>query len=119
MIEGVILWLCKRFKVNPIEQSRLNMGRDLVARGERWEQFYREEGGLADMIAVMRFEAFEAYADCRPSDASEKEYLAQQDRCWRMLDARVQNVIATGIAEARSREEREYLNNIEPMRKSV
>ena len=47
--------------------------------------------------------AFEAYADCRPGDHAEREYLAMQDRCLRQLKARIGSVIQAGVIEADSK----------------
>jgi hypothetical protein len=102
----LVLWLCARFDIVPLDETRRFVTPDAVARGQRWEAFYSEEGGLADMVAQARREAFEAYAECRPDAVSEKEYLAASDRCWRQLDARVRNVIATGKLAAKEAEHR-------------
>ena len=48
------LWMCARLEINPIDQARLLVGNDAVERGARWETFYREQGGLADMILAVR-----------------------------------------------------------------
>ena len=101
LIVRLVLWLCRVFDIVLIDEARRFASPDAIARGQRWEQFYAEEGGLADMIAQARREAFEAYGECRPSDVAEKEYLAASDRCWRQLDRRVRTVIETGKLEAR------------------
>lgn len=97
----LVLWLCDRFDISLIDEARLYANPEAIARGQRWEAFYREEGGLADMIQQARREAFEAYAECRPSDVAEKEYLAALDRCWRQLDRRVHSVIESGQLAAK------------------
>lgn len=113
----LVLWLCRTFDIALVEQSRIAHGRDAISRGEQWEAFAREEGGLFDMIETARREAFEAYADCRPGDVNEKDYLAQQDRCWRQLEARVNGVIQSGVIEADNR--RKVAATISPLRKAV
>lgn len=101
MAVNLVLWLCRVFDIVLIDEARKLASPDAIARGERWQAFYSEEGGLADMIAQARREAFEAYAECRPDDVAEKEYLAASDRCWRQLDRRIRSVIETGKLEAR------------------
>ena len=101
LIVRLVLWLCRVFDIVLIDEARRFASPDAIARGQRWEQFYAEEGGLADMIAQARREAFEAYGECRPSDVAEKEYLAASDRCWRQLDRRVRSVIETGQLAAK------------------
>lgn len=118
LVIRLVLWLCGRFGIAVLDEQRLGMGTDAVARSQRWEAFYREEGGLADMIALARREAFEAYSDCRPGDVAEKDYLAATDRCWRQIEARVRNVIAAGQLELKRAEQLEAMNLPRP-RKSV
>ncbi len=69
----LVLWLCDRFDIVPLDEARRFASTDAVARGQRWEAFYHEEGGLADMIAALRREAFEAAAELVPRD-NEKIY---------------------------------------------
>lgn len=115
----LVMWLCARFDIVPLDEARKHMGPDKVARSQRWESFYLEEGGLADMITAARRDAFEAYAECRPSDHAEKEYLANSDRCWRQIEQRVRSVIESGKIEARNNAERDRLNAERPRLKSI
>lgn len=101
LIVKLVLWLCARFDINPLDEARRFASPDAIARGQRWEAFYHEEGGLADMIKLARREAFEAYGECRPDAVAEKEYLAASDRCWRQIDRRVRSVIETGNLAAK------------------
>ena len=114
----LVLWLCDRFGIVPLDEARVAMTADAVARSQRWEAFYREAGGLADMIAQARKEAFEAYSECRPDDLAEKDYLAASDRCWRQLEARVRSVIQAGHIEVKRAEQIEAMG-IQRPRKSV
>lgn len=113
----LVMWLCARYSIIPLDEARKFMGADKVARSQRWESFYLEENGLADMIDAARRGAFEAYSECRPSDHAEKEYLANSDRCWRHIDQRIRSVIETGKIEARNNMDRERL--AKPRLKSV
>ena len=99
----LVLWLCRVFDIALVDEARTINGMDAIARGQQWEAFAREEGGLFDMIDEQRRAAFEAYADCRPGDHAEKEYLAMQDRCLRQLKARIGSVIQAGVIEADSK----------------
>ena len=114
---SLVLWLCDRFDIALVNEARTRNGREAVARGEHWEAFAREEGGLYDMIEQQRRDAFEAYADCRPGDVREKEYLAMQDRCYRQIKARIDGIIQNGRIEADN--ERKRSATISPIRKSV
>lgn len=113
----LVLWLCARFDIHLVDETRKRNGRDAIARGEHWQAFAVEDGGLFDMIAEQRRQAFEAYADTRPGDVAEREYLAMQDRCWRQIDARVKGIIQSGQIEADNR--RKVAASISPIRKSV
>ena len=103
LVIRLVLWLCRVFDIALVNEARTMNGMDAVARGQQWEALAREEGGLFDMIEGMRRAAFEAYADCRPGDHAEKEYLAMQDRCLRQLKARIGAVIQAGVIEADSK----------------
>ncbi len=92
----LVLWLCDRFDIVPLDQMRLNAGTDAIERGMRWETFYREAGGLADMIASLRREAFEAAQEAAADDDVTRHAWMLQDRAYRALENRVVNVIATG-----------------------
>lgn len=94
------LWLCRKLDVNPIDQRRLSNGTDAVARGARWEAFYREEGGLADMLLAIRRESFEAAAATDPRETELIYYLATTDRIVRKLQHRIESVVASGKMDA-------------------
>lgn len=92
----LVLWLCARFNIVPLDETRTTAGADAVERGMRWEMFYREQGGLADMIAALRREAFEAAQEAAANDDTTRHAWMLQDRAYRALEQRVVNVIATG-----------------------
>lgn len=99
----LILFLCQRFDVWPVEHKRLSMGVDKQARSQRWEQFAVEEGGLFDMIEALRRETFEQASDIPPEEVEKLQYAAMSDRNLRRLRQRVQSVIAVGKIEARNK----------------
>lgn len=97
----LVLWLCARFGIVPLDEARRFASPDAVARGQRWEAFFHEEGGLADMIAALRREAFEAAAELDPSDTAKIYYWATADRNLRRLEQKVRGVIVNGQIEAK------------------
>jgi hypothetical protein len=100
MLKRLVAWLADRTGVAPtIDSERLKGGTDAVERGMRWEAFYREEGGLRDMLDALRREAFEAAAELDPKDTDKIYYWATADRNIRRLQARIENVVATGRIE--------------------
>ena len=112
----LVLWLCRVFAITVLDEQRLFMSPDQVARSQRWEQFYREDGGLADMLAAIRKEAFEAAAELDPAETDKIYYWATADRNVRKLEQRVRAVINAGKIEAAKSE------NVAPLqrpRKSV
>ena len=78
------------------EYPRINNGSDAIVRGQRWEQFYSEEGGLADMIGKLRQSYFEKYAKLKPDDMAGRERLALIDYLAQELDGEVRSIIDTG-----------------------
>lgn len=101
MLRCFATWLANYAGVTPgIDQTRLLNGSDAVERGQRWEQFYREQGGLLDMLDGLRREAFEAAAELDPKDTDKIYYWATADRNIRRLQGRIENVIMSGRVEA-------------------
>lgn len=94
------LWLARVLDINLIDRTRILNGADAVARGSRWETFYREQGGLADMLADIRREAFETASEIDPRDHKLIAYWAMADRNARKLIQRIESVIHSGKIEA-------------------
>ena len=101
LVIRLILWLCRRFDISLLDETRRLATPDAIARGQRWEAFYHEQGGIADMIKALRLEAFEVAAELDPNDTDKIYYWATADRNLRRLDQRVRTVIETGKIEAR------------------
>lgn len=97
---ALVNWLIARFNLSVIEESRRIGGSDAVERGARWEAFYREQGGLADMLAELRREAFEAAGEVDPSETDKLWYFAMSDRNLRRLQQRIEAVVQHGKIEA-------------------
>ena len=97
----LVLWLCARFDIVLIDEQRRLSSPDAVARGQRWEAFYNEQGGLADMIAALRKEAFEAAAEIDPREANLIYNGAIADRNLRQLEQKVRAVVANGQIAAK------------------
>lgn len=94
------LWLAARLSINLLAEARIAAGGDTLARGERWEGFYREAGGLRDMILAVRQGYFEASGALAPSDTDKLFEYALADRVAREIEREVLQVIVTGKAEA-------------------
>lgn len=109
LVARLVLWLCARFDITPVEQMRLKHTSSAVERGMRFEQFYREEGGLADMIATIRARYFEQASAIGHRDDDKLYEFVVADRCARELEREVLQVIATGkaVAERQKHVERE------------
>jgi hypothetical protein len=80
----------------PREYERIHNGADAIARGQRWEQFYQESGGLADMIAALRKAYFAKVGELKPGEEDALMLLATADRIAREIEAKVVSVIETG-----------------------
>ncbi|MGL5735995.1 MAG: hypothetical protein ACRCYS_14100, partial [Beijerinckiaceae bacterium] len=110
MLKRLALWLCRVAHIpatETIAAQRLKGGTDAVERGQRWELFYREEGGLLDMLEGLRREAFEAAAELDPSDTDKIYYWATADRNIRRLQQKVEQVIVTGKVNVAETEQAE------------
>lgn len=96
-------WIAARFGYARREYPRVQLGGDAIARGERWEAFYTEEGGLADMLGKLRRQYFEASAGLGVGDLDKRYEYALADRVARELDREVRTVIETGRIRAKER----------------
>lgn len=105
------LWLVRRLNINVVDQARLFVGPDAVERGARWESFYREKGGLADMLADIRREAFEAAAELDPAETDKIYYWAMADRNVRKLQNRIEAVVVSGQIAANNAAQLQRLNS--------
>lgn len=79
--------------------EKVRPGGDVVERAQRWDMFYREEGGLADMIRSLRASYFEAASAVGHRDDDKIYEFAVADRMARELEREVQKIIVTGKAE--------------------
>lgn len=100
-----LLWAVERLNVSLVDEARLHGGNDAVERGARWEAFYREQGGLADMIVRIRQEYFEAASAVGHRDNDKLYEFAVADRLARELDREVQKIVVTGKSEAARRDQ--------------
>lgn len=82
------------------EYPRVNNGTEAVARGQRWEVFYGEEGGLGDMIANLRRSYFEKVGSLKPGDTESLMALGMADRIAREIEREVLTIIETGKLRA-------------------
>jgi len=114
----LVLWLCNRYGIVLLDEQRLHNGGDAVERAIRWEMFYREQGGLADMLADIRREAFEHASELDPSETDKIYYWAMADRNVRKLETRIRAVIADGKIQERRIEALQAFDSGNP-RKSV
>lgn len=114
----LILWLCDRYGVHPLDEARIHMGTDKQARSQRWEMFARENGGLFDMLDKIKAEYLAKMGQVKPGDAKTLEALAIGARVAEGLRAEVRSVIAAGEIEARN-EDRAARLSVVPTRKSV
>lgn len=79
-------------------------GTDAIERGARWENFYREEGGLSDMIAGLRKGYFEAASAIGHRDDKQLYEFVVADRVARELEREILQIVVTGKAEKDRRE---------------
>ena len=80
----------------PREYPRAHTGGDAVSRGERWQSFYTEAGGLADIINGLRYDYFQGYTRLAADDYDGRDRAAMCDAIIAQLDASVREIIDTG-----------------------
>lgn len=114
MLKRFAAWLAGYAGVSPtVAAERLKGGNDAVERGMRWDAFYREEGGIRDMLDTMRKEAFEAAQEAEVRDDQTRLAWMLQDRAIRLLQRRIENVVATGRIENEKRKAAPVLRKVE------
>ncbi len=96
------------------EYPRVNNGLEAIARGQRWEAFYAEDGGLRDMIAALRHDYFEKVGALKPGDTESLMALGMADRIAREIERKVQTVIETGKLRAN---DEQHANKIAAIRR--
>lgn len=94
---------------------RINNGTDAIARGQRWEQFYAEEGGIRDVVSNLRHSYFEKVGSLKPGDTESLMALGMADRIAREIDREVQSIIETGKIRAN---DRDHANKIASIRRA-
>ena len=104
MIRLLLDWIANKLGYVTREYARVNNGADAIARGQRWEQFYAEEGGLADMLLKVRHQYFEATAALGVGELDKRYEYALADRLARELDREVRTVIETGKLRANEKQ---------------
>lgn len=110
------LWLAKRLHINLLDESRLHGGTDAIQRGQRWESFMREAGGLSDMLADLRRGYFEAASAIGHRDDKQLYEFVVADRVARELERQVLQIVITGKAEFERREAAARENNARILR---
>lgn len=100
----LLLWLANRLHINLLDEARLHGGADAIQRGQRWESFMREAGGLSDMLAELRRGYFEAASAIGHRDDKQLYEFVVADRVARELERQVLQIVITGKAEFERRE---------------
>ena len=96
----IVTWLAHKYTIALVVEHRVRNGADAIARGQRWEGFLLEEGGLGDMIVKLRREYFEAYGATGMSDTAKQYEYALADRLLRQLDREARTIVETGKLRA-------------------
>lgn len=107
-------WIATKLGYVRREYARIHNGADAIARGQRWEAFYSEEGGVSDMITALRRDYFEKVGSLKPGDADGLRSLGMADRIAREIDAKIRDVIETGKI---ARSNAEHVNRVASIRR--
>lgn len=114
----IVLFLCSRFDIMPLDETRIPMGDEPKARSERWQAFAKEQGGLFDMLDGVRASYLAAMGKVAPGDAKTLEALAIGAHVAEKLRAEVRSVIASGEIAQRT-EDAIAKQSARPIRKSI
>lgn len=104
LAEFIVAWLCGHYQIYPIDACRIRRGSDAVARGHRWEAFYKEENGLAEMLATIRRGYFERAGQLKPGDIAGLQALSVADRICAEIDGAVRLIIVEGDVAAQAQQ---------------
>lgn len=96
----------------PRPYTRTQNGTDAIARGQRWEAFATEEGGLYDMIQSLRADYFAKVGQLSPADRDKLLALGMADKIARELEAKVRTVIDTGHIRAMEKQHTDRVANV-------
>lgn len=96
----------------PRPYTRVNNGADAIARGQRWQAFAEEEGGLYDMIASLRADYFAKVGQLNPSERDKLLALGMADKIAREIEGKVRAVIDTGHIRAKEKEHTERVTSV-------
>ena len=114
LLNRILLWLgyIPANTARPFE--RVNNGTDAIARGQRWQAFYAEEDGLADMIASLRRDYFTRVGQLHPGETDKLLALGMADKIAVEIERKVLAVIETGKMRAN---DRDHANKIASIRR--
>lgn len=96
----LVNWLCHKFDLPIIPNTRIMCGSDAVERGARWQNFYYEKGGMGDFIAAIRRGYFEAAAGLSATEHDKIYEYALADRIAREIERQALSIVQTGKIEA-------------------
>lgn len=75
------------------------MSEDAIHRATRWRSFYDEEGGLRDMLGVLRQAYFDRAADLMPGDTGALLKLGMAAKIVDQIEAQVTHIVTAGKLE--------------------
>lgn len=83
---------------------------DPVARGQRWQMFYDEEGGLKDILEGLRVAYLERMSAVDPWETDKLVKLSVASKVTQAVDSEIRSIINAGkVADAH----REHVRKIE------
>lgn len=112
MIDRILAYFGYIRADTPRDYPRIGNGMDAIGRGQRWESFYAEENGLADMLTKLRRAYFEKVGATKPGDTDTLLVLGLADKIVREIEREVQTVIETGKIRANEREHAERVARV-------
>jgi len=75
------------------------MSEDAIHRAARWQAFYDEDGGLKEVLAMLRQAYFDRAADLMPNDTAALLKLGMAAKIVEQIDAHVRHILTAGKLE--------------------
>jgi len=93
------------------------MSEDAIHRANRWREFYEEEGGLRDVLDMLRRAYFDRAGDLMPNDVAALLKLGMAAKIVEQVDAHVRHLLAAGKMEQAAQDHAERIAKLPEARR--
>ena len=75
------------------------MSEDVIHRAARWQAFYDEDGGLKEVLVMLRQAYFDRAGDLMPNDTAALLKLGMAAKIVEQIDAHIRHILTAGKLE--------------------